>query len=255
MATAPNESRSTTLSDEAPLNTAPSIASSATAGSDAHIMQLLQAIDALHHDLVAMQQVQQQLQQSLNQQQQMNIQIRLRWITDPNSHLSQMLLAWQEIALMPGLSTAQHKQAEAMYRLAYKHQHALTAWKRSLQQAIDQLSAPAYEDIIPKSEQPWLAWISEQFHLRKSEDPERRALAQLRRKLLSSMQQIELEQWPDAQSWHAIHAELLLKLQQQPSSRHTALLLPNQFDDIAQAVKRLRTTAIQWLNSYNKGEH
>ncbi|MFQ5519403.1 MAG: hypothetical protein ACE5E3_05315, partial [Mariprofundus sp.] len=88
------------------------------AGLNDEVSELLSTIHQLRLEMRDMILSQRALQDGLIEQQQMNVQVRLRWIADPASRLSQVQLAWEEISLLPGLSESQRAEATDMHSLA-----------------------------------------------------------------------------------------------------------------------------------------
>ena len=90
---------------------------------------LLSTIEQLRSELQSMEASQRSLQHGLIEQQKMNLQVRLRWITDPASRAPQIQLAWEETSLLPGLSSEQRSSAEAMQSLARTTVQSLRDWQ------------------------------------------------------------------------------------------------------------------------------
>ncbi len=162
------------------------------------------ALDVLHNETIAnlsselnqLAEEQKKLHASLHKQQQVNLQVRLRWISDPASRLPQIKLAWEEISLLGGLSAEQHAKAEEMHSLARDTIQTIHQWQASLQKWVDTLMIPVHKDIIPKFEQPWLAWAVGQFHLRPAPSDEARHLSRLRSELEDIISHLKMETWP-----------------------------------------------------------
>ena len=217
---------------------------------------LLSTIEMLRSELQNMEASQRSLQQGLIEQQQMNLQVRLRWITDPASRAPQIKLAWEEISLLPGLSSEQRSTAEEMHALARSNVQKLQAWQAALTKWADALSTPVHEDILPQPEHPWLAWIVGQFHLRQAPSEESRRLTSLRQRLLDVSRALTLENWPSDGAWQSLHAELLLQAKaMQGASDGDAidLGLPENFSEIINNMTTLRDAARQWTQS-GRGE-
>ena len=217
---------------------------------------LLSTIEQLRSELQNMEASQKSLRNGLLEQQQMNLQVRLRWITDPASRAAQIQLAWEEISLLPGLSDAERQKAEAMHALARSNVQKLHQWQASLNKWADALSTPVHADVIPKPEHPWLAWIVGQFHLRQAPSEEARRLSSLRERLRHVSRALTLENWPTDGEWQSLHAELLLQAKgMQADSAESAidLELPDNFSAIQEDMKTLRDSARLWSQG-TKGE-
>ncbi len=212
---------------------------------------LLDTIDELRGELRQMTEAQQALRDGLHEQQRMNLQVRLRWISDPGSRLPQLKLAWEEISLLPGLTDEERDRSIKMQALARADMQKLRRWKETLVKWADAMSTPVHADIMPRPEHPWLAWAVGQFHLRRAPAEESRRLSRLRRQLLDSVRLLTLEAWPASGYWQGLRAELLLNVRalQQENERSAAAIelgLPDNFAAIQADIKLLRQTAHQW---------
>jgi len=217
--------------------------------SSEEVAQLLGRIDGLSSELGKMEADQRALRAALNEQQQMNLQVRLRWIMDPSARLPQMQLSWEEISLLPGLSDQQRNVALRMHELARSGSERLQQWRIAIGKWADTLVMPAHEDIIPQPEHPWLAWIVGQFHLREAPSVEARKLSRLREQLLDAAALLKLESWPEPGVWQSLRAELLLqvKASRADAASPVELGLPDDFSAIQQDILTLRETAHGWL--------
>jgi len=212
--------------------------------------QLLDAMQGLSDELRQLRDDQDAMQTALHKQQRINLEARLRWIADVSSHLPQIQLAWEEIALLPGLSAEKRQQAEAMLSLAQKDAVQVRQWQMNLEKWASTLTTPARDNIIPVPEHPWLAWIANQFSLSRAPSAAEKSLAAMRLSLLDASKRIALESWPNNQEWQTLRARLLLQLQaMQLAETDTtpALGLPENFEAIGKDIETLRQTARQWL--------
>jgi len=216
------------------------------------VNELLHSIDGLRTALWRLEESQQVLQHSLIEQQQMNRQVRLRWIADSESRLPQIQLAWEEISLLPGLNDEQRQQAVEMHTLARANVQRLHQWQGNLHKWADALMTPVHENVLPQPENAWLAWIVGQFQLRQAPSQEARALADLRGRLLDSARQLTLQSWPDQSAWQRLHAELLLQIKAMQTGDEKEAVqtgLPVDFEGIQTDITTLRQTAQQWANN------
>ena len=212
---------------------------------------LLFSIDSLRTALWRMEESQQILKQSLVEQQQMNLQVRLRWIADSDSRLPQMQLAWEEISLLPGLNEQQRQQAVEMHALARANVQRLKKWQASLHKWAEALTTPIHENVLPQPEHAWLAWIVGQFQLRQAPSQEARTLADLRGRLLDAARQLTLQAWPNQAAWQRLHAELLLQVTAMQADGDEIAVetdLPVDFAGIQIDISMLRQTAEQWVS-------
>ncbi len=219
---------------------------------------LAQALDVLSNDTIAnlnselnqLAEEQKILRTSLHEQQQINLQVRLRWISDPASRLPQIKLAWEEISLLGGLSAEQRSTAENMHQLARDTIQKLRQWQASMQKWADTLAVPIHKDVIPKVEQPWLAWAIGQFHLRPAPSEEARQLNRLRNQLENIISYLTTETWPAENDWQQLRAQLLLQIrsrQAKDSTEAIELNLPGNFETLKSDIDTLQQTAQQWL--------
>jgi len=195
---------------------------------------------------------QQKLRSALHEQQLMNLQVRLRWVTDPAARLPQMKLAWEEISLLPGLSDDQRATAVQMHALAQSGVERLQKWRIAMKKWADALAVPAHEDILPQPEHPWLAWLMSQFHLRQAPNLEVRKLTDMRNRLLETSRLLILESWPEAGEWQSLRAELILQIKAHAKDQAAPvdLGLPDSFSAIQQDIESLRQNAHDWLEQY-----
>ncbi len=216
--------------------------------SSQEVKQMLSAMDNLRAELNQLSQDQRSMRAALKEQQQMNLQVRLRWITDPAARLPQIQLAWEEISLLPELSDAQRSEAERMHQLARSSVERLYQWQLAIRKWADMLVVPTHKDILPQPAHPWLAWIVGQFHLRQAPSLEARKLTDLRERLLETGHLLILESWPDQGEWQGLRARLLLEIRghQGDTASPVELGLPDDFSTIQKDIQTLRDTARNW---------
>ena len=218
--------------------------------SSEEVTSLLSTIEGLRSDLAAMTAAQSALRESIRQQQQMNLQVRLRWISDPGSRLPQIKLAWEEISLLNSLSDSQRSQAEEMHALARDSEEKLRQWRERLHKWADTMVVPEHHNILPGADHPWLGWIAGQFRLYRAPTEENRRQARLRQSLIQAANQLALEEWPTQGEWQQLRAQLLLHAragEQADSSAAIDLGLPENFESIRADIGSLQQTARQWL--------
>ena len=215
----------------------------------AEIDRLMTTIDALSNELALMRKAQNELKTNREQQQQMDLQVRTGWLVDPAISLQQVQQAWEEIALLPGLTAGQRDEANRMHALAARSVHLVDQWREALVQWADMMAAPAHPEMLPQPEHPWLAWIVGQFHLHRAPSDEVRRLSGLRTRLLDTARHLTLEEWPDKASWQSLRAELLLQAQAMAAAKGEAmpeLGLPENLDALQQDIATLHDTAERW---------
>ena len=222
------------------------------------LSELTRELNALRNDTIASLSAelhqataaQKTLRAGLQQQQQMNLQVRLRWITDPASRLPQIKLAWEEISLLGGLSDEQRAQAEDMHVLARDTVQKLRQWQASMQKWADTLAVPLQQDMLPKPKQLWLAWAIGHFHLRSAPPEEARHLTRLRNELENIISQLTTETWPAVNDWQRLRAQLVLQARSRRAKNSTEpvnLNLPGSFEPVKSDINTLKQTAQQWL--------
>jgi hypothetical protein len=243
---APVEEVVTALNIEPELPPVPEVK---TASSE-EIERALDAMRALQSELQSIRQQQRAMQESQRSVQRMQLRTRLHWVTNPANHLPQLQLAWEEISLIPTLSSGERQQARAMLALAEKRLQQLQGWQQTLRTHAESLSSVEHDNIIPEFENRWLSWIGEQFSVRPSLSKEEARDAQLREQLINTSRNIEIEQWPDTNAWLQLRATLQLKLiatEKGDASPVTELGLPESFDAIKHDIEQLRQAASTWL--------
>lgn len=229
---------------------AQSAAEEQPAATSGDIRELLEAMDGLRAELAGMSAAQSALRQSLHKQQQMNLQVRLRWISDPASRLPQIRLAWEEISLLTNLSDTERARAEEMQTLARDSMRKLRRWQDSLRKWADSLSVPTRQNILPEAGHPWLDRVIGQFRLYRAPSEESRQQARLRQKLLNVASQLALETWPTEGEWQELRAELLLQAESAEKAGDTDALqpdIPDNLEPIQADISLLQQTAREWL--------
>ncbi|PCI45123.1 MAG: hypothetical protein COB41_02310 [Proteobacteria bacterium] len=223
------------------------------------ISTLQNNIQDLQNELQTLRQQQQSVAHSQSMLESMQLHSRLTWIMKHNSHLPQIKLAWQEISLLPSLTTEQRTHAESMLKLAEQRQNDVHQWQQEIDHLIINFKPSEYDNIIPAaittdSSNPWLQWLVQQFSLKRSQSSQEAALRTLKNTLQHIKQGMNLEQWPTGTAWTALRAQLQLRLVEQfkaadqaETKQAPALQLPENFEAIQADVKKLRQAAKSWL--------
>jgi len=188
----------------------------------------------------------------------MQLHSRLSWVLNPASHLPQMRLAWEEIVLLPSLSTEQHQQAKAMLTLAQQRSDDIYRWQQELDRVLASyhVQAPSTHNFISDwlphagALAPVSTWISQQFQLQAA-PPTDPATQKIRQEIMAIKQNMSLEKWPDAQAWKALRSRLQLHMLRD-DAQHQALTLPEDFSPIQSDIEKLRQTARHWLQESSK---
>ncbi len=227
------------------------------------ITTLQESMQGLQSELQTLREQQQDAAHSQSMLESMQLHSRLTWIMKHNSHLPQIKLAWQEISLLPSLTTEQRTLAESMLKLAERRQNDVHQWQQEIEHLIISFKPSEYDNIISTTitaddSNPWLQWLIKQFSLKRSQSSQEIALRTLKNTLLSIKQGMDLEQWPAGTTWTALRAQLQLRLVEQfnanqgdpgqgESGQAKTLQLPESFDAIQADVKTLRQAAQSWL--------
>ena len=214
------------------------------------VSNLLSTIEGLRGALAEMNSAQNALRDSLNKQQQMNLMVRLRWISDPDSRLPQIKLAWEEISLLTNLSDGERAEAEAMHMLARDSEEKLRQWRERLRKWADTMVIPEQRNVLPGADHPWLGWLTGQFRLYKAPTEEGRRQAKLRQQLIQTANQLAMEEWPSDGAWQQLRAELLLHAktgQEGEADEAVDLGVPENFEAIRTDIDALQQSAKQWL--------
>jgi len=234
---------------EAPVEIEQPEAPETISASSSEVARMLSAMEDLQRELKSLRREQQTIQDTQLSLQKMQLRTRLRWITNSANHLPQLQLAWEEIALIPSLSSSEHATAQKMLSLAQQRLQDLRNWQQALLSHADSLATPEHENVIPEYETPWLSWIRDYFSIKAASTIEQQQDEQLRQQLLNTGRNIELEQWPDGKSWQQLRAKLQLKLAKVDgdSSEAVELGLPESIDPLKADIEQLRQAAATWL--------
>jgi len=128
----------------------------------------------------------------------------LRVLAKPQTKLAQQAEIWTAIASLPGLADEQKDSATSMAELADKNLKLMQQWQNALLRLANQISDTKQADIIPKSENPYFAWLFGTFHLRPVASQSDAQAAQLRGRLLDMARAISLEDWPEQSEWRTL---------------------------------------------------
>jgi len=219
--------------------------------SSEEINRALNAMNMLQGELTTLRQQQQALEQQQRAVQLMQLRTRLNWITNSTNHLPQLQLAWEEISLMPVLTSDERNQAQAMLKLAQEKLNQLQSWQQLLHRTAESLTRKEHDNIIPAFENSWLNWIASQFSVRHSLSREEADDASLQETLINTSRNIEMEVWPESRAWLELRARLQLRLiagnEEETPTENLAVQLPESFDAIRSDIDTLRSTAAVWL--------
>jgi len=166
----------------------------------------------------------------------------LRVLAKPQTQLAQQSEIWAAIATLPGLSDEQKDSATSMAELADKNQKLMQQWQSTLLQLANKIPDAKQADIIPKSENPYFAWLFGTFHLRPAASQSNVLAAQLRVRLLDMARAFGLEAWPKQDEWRTLIADVRQQFGDDVDLPDPELL-PHALQEIALAHK----AAAKWL--------
>jgi len=178
----------------------------------------------------------------LRTRQQLDLRTRLRWIASAQSRFSQMTGFWQDIALLPMLTSDERALAIKMHQLAAEDSKKLRGWRNQLQRLAGTLPEPEHRDIIPKPENPAFSWLADKFHLRPAPTAEQQARSALRNRILDIEHALAVEVWPEPRAWRHLLADL-----REQFGDDAELGLPEHLDDIRKDAVAMRAKAAHWL--------
>lgn len=217
--------------------TSPALTSTQLLALTDGMVKLQASIHDLQQELEAVKQQQRAVHGAQLSMQKMQLHARLSWITNPDSRLPQLWLAWQEISTMPGLNVDQRSEAMSMAALAQARVHDIQVWKKQLQQAAPKVAMHLSDNVIA-SDEWWQEWITTQLSVRQMPtlNHEQKHLRSLQGEQI--ILNLLMEQWPDDLVWQKLRLQLM-----QQGKRIT---IPESFIGIANDVNTLRQVARQW---------
>jgi hypothetical protein len=172
----------------------------------------------------------------------LELQVRLRWLRDPETLLPRMVAFWQDIALLPILTADERSLAESRSQQARDNAAKIESWRKHLKDFSDSLDLPSGEDVIPKQGDDWWGWIVNQFHLRRVPVNEQLELVNLRQRLAMVRHDLGVEIWPETKLWNRLLSDLRIQFGDEVDQ-----MLPERFNEIQEEIQALRDSASQWL--------
>jgi len=186
--------------------------------------------DALHTQLLA--------------SQQRELSSRLQWISRPETRLVQRAELWREIASLPELSAKDRDRAKPMIKLADDNRAKIEVWRKTLSRLAESIPDTQQQDILPKPENPFLAWLIGTFHLRPAPGKSDLMQASLRHQLMHMEHAFSREDWPTQAEWKTLIADL-----HEQFGADTDLGLPESLLPTLRETEILRGTANSWLEA------
>ncbi len=209
------------------------------------VANLVEQIQQLQEEVTAIQAGQVELRQQLQARQRMELRNRLRWLSRPDAGLAQQAAIWGDIATLPDIDETRRGTAEAMARLAQDDVMHIAAWRRILMNLAEKLPEKLPEtrqaDVLPKSQNKYLAWLLDAFHLHHAPSESEQQRADLARQAMAMAQALGSGEWPSARGWRDLLAALHKQFRDD-----TTLGLPESLD-VQQHLASMRKHAATWL--------
>ncbi|MDQ6951572.1 MAG: hypothetical protein Q9M26_07900 [Mariprofundales bacterium] len=217
---------------------------------NAGVQQVRSAITSLNGQLAQISLHQQQLDAQQAAIGTMGLRQRLALLQSPAVHLPQLAAAWQEILLLPGISTEQRHRAQPLQAQAATLLHQQRQWQQACHQLADALAdhQPSPQPITLRSlfkrpDNHLLTWLDGQFSLYQMPSSNLRQRVQLADQLRKIATNLDLEQWPDPATWQQIQQQLAHQLPDHAQRQ----ALPADFTSAKQELTQLRQQAAQWI--------
>ncbi|MDX8409030.1 MAG: hypothetical protein R8J84_03140 [Mariprofundales bacterium] len=216
------------------------------------LQQMRKAISSLGGELAQMSRHQQQLGAQQVAIGRIALRQRLALLQSPAVHLPQLTAAWQEIALLPGLTPEQRARAEKLLAAAQLLLHQQRQWQQAARQLSDALATVSSDSsqvpitlsgLLHRPDNRWLNWLDAQFVLYRLPTADDQLRQRLRGHLLALANRLDLEQWPSEKAWQQQRQQLARMLPDDPRRQQ----LPQSFVTMAQQLAQLRRQAVAWL--------
>lgn len=208
------------------------------------IADLSTKLQGLREEQQALKAEQAALRDALRARQRMDLRSRLKWITQTEISPAQLRIFWEDITLLPILSDEQRQQAEHMRQVATKLDRDMQAWSQKLQHHADKLLPPEAEAIPAQTNQNWLSWLTQYFHVSRAPSEQRRRLKALQTSLLQARQALKHGQWPVAERWNQ-----MLEALHEVLGKKADLGLPENFESARHELDAMRKLAQGWLEN------
>jgi len=201
-------------------------------------------IDRLHTELSGMQAERAQLRRELKTSQTVELRVWLSLLASPDTRLSQRAGIWGELASLASLHASEQSKAREMSSLLEDARTQLASVGKSLRHLAKSIPDAQQADIIPKPENPYLAWLTGTFHLRPAPGKTEQKTSGLREQLLDMEHALSLEDWPEPSKWR----QLLSALGEQFGD-DAELDLPESLRDIIGDIDTTRAEAAVWMEA------
>jgi len=232
---AQEESAPSTESQPLPETTAPAI--------DAAILErLIDAVGELRAGIDELKSSNSELKSSLEARRILDLKSRLRWLANRDMSLSQIKLAWEDIALLPGLSGSDHALARKMVNLSSHDLNEVGKWLHRIDGFLDKYPPALYEKTEKSADGSWWAWLRNMLHLRRAPSAESLQKNELHDGLLRAHDRLSRQQWPEPKAWQALLASIQVQ-----EGEDMDIQLPEDFKPVQHDISRLRAAAATWL--------
>ncbi|OIO69440.1 MAG: hypothetical protein COW19_06170 [Zetaproteobacteria bacterium CG12_big_fil_rev_8_21_14_0_65_55_1124] len=203
---------------------------------------LQEEINRLQGELSDVQAEREQLKQELKTSKAIELRVWLSLLASPDTRLSHRIGMWGYLASLPSLDESEQGKAREMGMMLQHDRTKLAAMRKLLKQLAETIPAAQQVDIIPKPENPYLAWLIGAFHLRHAPSVAEQEHAGLRRQLLDMEHALSIEDWPEPRAWR----RLLSAVRDQLSDTADADL-SESMDDIRVDIDVSRKAAADWM--------
>ena len=203
---------------------------------------LQEEIHRLQGELSSVQAEREQLTQQLKTSQVVEQRVWLSLLASPDTRLAQRAGMWDSLASLASLDESEQGKAREMAALLQQVRVQVTTLRVSLKQLAESIPEEIQADIIPKPENPYLAWLLSAFHLRPAPSSNTVQESDLRRQLLDTEHALSIEDWPEERAWH----QLLKAVRDKLSDN---LDLSKSMDDIRGGIDVSRKAASDWMEA------
>jgi len=200
---------------------------------------LQEEINRLQGKLNDMQAEREQLTQQLKTSRVIELRVWLGLLASADMRLSQRVEMWSYLASLPSLDESEQKQAREITRTLQLNVTQLADLRKKLKQLGKDIPEKTQADIIPKPENPYLAWLLSAFHLRPAPSTDEMQDIDLKKQLLDIEHALSIEDWPEEGTWRQLLKAVRDKLSDNPR-------LSKSMDDIRGGIDSSRKTASDW---------
>jgi len=205
---------------------------------------LQEEITRLQSELSAMQEERDQLTQQLGASKTVELRVLLSLLASPETRLSHRTGMWGYLASLPSLDDSEQGKAREMASLLQHAREQLSSLRNALKKLAENIPDTQQADIIPKPENPYLAWLIGAFHLRHAPSTTEQQQGDLRQQLLNMEHALSVEDWPEPHAWN----QLLNSVHNQMAGSDTPAL-SDAMVDIRGNIDASRKAASGWMEA------